>query len=395
MLVWKIFVPAFAISALLLRTIFYNELVIAVGVCIVAWFVADLITKTLLNNAPRKLLQPTNNKAVFVTGCDSGFGHELAKRLDGLGFTVYAGCLVPDGDGALELKEICSDQLHIVPLDVTKDEVVAKAAQFVKDTLDGRDLWAVVNNAGIAVFTEIEWCSVDVYEKILNVNALGPIRVTKAFLPLLRQSHGRVVIVASLAGRYTFPGFSAYSMSKHASVSFGDGLRREMKKWGISVHLIEPTLYKTPIAANEVLKSNLKKAWDSTPIHIQESYGEEYFNAFQDTLQRMTQTAKGNINEVVEDMVDAVAGQTPKTRYVPSTVVQMRAKLLSSVSTEMQDFILSKTEPNCAPAAAPMPINNNLDKPANQMLNRLKKQLRRTQSEPPGTKNKSMTGKID
>lgn len=63
----------------------------------------------------------------------------------------------------------------------------------------------MVNNAGIAAFTEIEWCPIDVYSKVINVNSLGPIRVTKAFLPLLRESHhGRVIIVASLAGKLLF-----------------------------------------------------------------------------------------------------------------------------------------------------------------------------------------------
>ena len=64
-------------------------------------------------------------------------------------------------------------------------------------------LWAVVNNAGIAAFTEIEWCSVDQFQRILDVNVLGVVRVTKAFLPLLRYSKGRVINVASLAGKGT------------------------------------------------------------------------------------------------------------------------------------------------------------------------------------------------
>ena len=70
------------------------------------------------------------------------------------------------------------------------------------------DLWAIVNNAGIAAFAEIEWCPVAVYEKVINVNALGPVRMTKAFLPLLRESCGRVVIVASLSGKSSSTTFS-------------------------------------------------------------------------------------------------------------------------------------------------------------------------------------------
>lgn len=61
-------------------------------------------------------------------------------------------------------------------------------------------LWALVNNAGVAVFAETEWCTVEAYQWVLDVNLLGLIRVTKAFLPLVRRAKGRVVNISSLAG---------------------------------------------------------------------------------------------------------------------------------------------------------------------------------------------------
>ena len=59
----------------------------------------------------------------------------------------------------------------------------------------------MVNNAGIAVFAETEWCNMDAYERVIGVNLLGTIRVTKACLPLVRKAHGRVVNIASMAGK--------------------------------------------------------------------------------------------------------------------------------------------------------------------------------------------------
>ncbi len=59
-----------------------------------------------------------------------------------------------------------------------------------------------MNNAGIACSSEIEWCPVETFQRMLDVNTTGAVRVTKAFLPQLRESRGRVVIVASLAGIY-------------------------------------------------------------------------------------------------------------------------------------------------------------------------------------------------
>jgi len=171
--------------------------------------------------------------------------------LDNLGFKVYAACLQVSCAGAQDLKNKSSNRLQLVPLDVTRQDQVDSAYQFVSNSLGHRKLWAVVNNAGVACSSEIEWCPMSTFEKMMQVNTFGPVRVTKAFLPLLRQSAGRVVNVASVAGRVTVPGFTPYAMSKYAAVAFTDGLRRELKKFSVSVHVIEPSLYRRTWKMNE------------------------------------------------------------------------------------------------------------------------------------------------
>ena len=69
----------------------------------------------------------------MFAGCDSGFGHSLAERLDVLGYTVFAGCLMPDREGAQQLKKNCSNKLHVVPIDVTDDWQVRGAVKYVKE----------------------------------------------------------------------------------------------------------------------------------------------------------------------------------------------------------------------------------------------------------------------
>ncbi|KAI9560428.1 hypothetical protein GHT06_014445 [Daphnia sinensis] len=323
------------------------------GILYVAFHLSDLMTKLIYNSLPRRLIDNTNDKAVVITGCDSGFGNALAIKLDGIGFKVYAGCLDVRGEGAQELKAKCSSRLHLIPLDVTKKEQVSAATHLVASTLEDRKLWAVVNNAGVACSSEIEWCPIDIFEKMLEVNTIGTVRVTKAFLPLLRQSQGRVVCVASMAGRVTVPGFTPYSMSKFAVVAFADGLRREMQKWGISVHCIEPSLYKTNISVLEPLYNSLKNYWDQCSDDVQSSYGKEYFEHFKESLSVHMNRAKpeGKITEVVDDMVDAVAGTEPLLRYVPAMDVQFRSRLLISMPTEMQDHVLNQYSPKIPPAA--------------------------------------------
>lgn len=92
----------------------------------------------LLANSVRqagKGLSDGVGRAVLVTGCDSGFGHHLAKKLDSMGFTVFAGCLCAEGPGAQSLVEECSDRMKVLQLDVTKDEDVSLAKDFVEANL--------------------------------------------------------------------------------------------------------------------------------------------------------------------------------------------------------------------------------------------------------------------
>ncbi|XP_064595490.1 17-beta-hydroxysteroid dehydrogenase type 6-like [Liolophura sinensis] len=276
-------------------------------------------------------------KAVFITGCDSGFGHNLAKRLDRLGFTVFAGCLFPDKDGAQSLKRETSDRLQLIPCDVTDDWQVQQALHTVTNNLGSCELWALVNNAGIAVFSEIEWCTVQQFQRLLDVNVIGVVRVTKAFLPSIRRCGGRVINIASLAGRFTIPAFTGYSMSKVACVAFSDGLRREMDKFGVRVITVEPGLYRTPISSPDYLVDMNRKNWAETPTEIKEDYGQEYFDAFLKNLKAHVNNARPNVDEVIDLMVEAVVTEDPKTRYVPYWLSYIRSSIIMYLPTSLAD----------------------------------------------------------
>ena len=116
------------------------------------------------------------------------------------GFFVFAGVLFPEGNGAIELTSKYSPkQLQLLKLDVTKQEEVEDAVAQIRSKRI--PLWAVVNNAGIAFSTPWDWGNdVDDFKKMLDVNLLGTIRVAKNCIPLLRESKGRLINVASAAG---------------------------------------------------------------------------------------------------------------------------------------------------------------------------------------------------
>ncbi|KAH7984668.1 hypothetical protein HPB52_023497 [Rhipicephalus sanguineus] len=174
--------------------------------------------------------------------CDTGFGHLLAKRLASDGFRVYAGCLSSTSDGAMTLTLV--PNVCVLDLDVTKEDDIEKAYAIISTDDSNMALWAVVSNAGVATVGPLEWHSAAKIRTLFDVNVIGAAAVVLKFLPLLKKSQGRIVIVSSMFGRMTAPLVVPYCMTKHACVSLADGLRRTLRTAGIQVSTIEPTGYR-------------------------------------------------------------------------------------------------------------------------------------------------------
>ncbi|XP_054716961.1 17-beta-hydroxysteroid dehydrogenase type 6-like [Uloborus diversus] len=257
------------------------------------------------------------NKAVFITGCDTGFGHHLARRLDSRGFHVFASCLFPDGEGAETLKENCSDRLQIIGLDVTKDDSVAEAFKFVKKHLASCDLLAVVNNAGIQKGFDAEFSSMTDFKDTMEVNAFGAVRVTKAFLPLLQNCNGRIINVTSLAGRISHARICPYTMSKYAVTGFTECIRQEMEVWGLQFIAVEPELFLTPIAEEKFVMQRLEASLSSLDNDIKTKYGDEYFHKYSKFIKEMGKLGCRNIDPVIDALELAVSLKYPDSTYKP------------------------------------------------------------------------------
>ncbi|XP_012679627.2 D-beta-hydroxybutyrate dehydrogenase, mitochondrial [Clupea harengus] len=263
------------------------------------------------------------SKAVFITGCDSGFGHALAKHLHKKGFIVFAGCLLKekDGDGAKELQEMHSERMKVLQLDVCSDEQVANAVEFVKANLEDSEkgLWALVNNAGVSTFGEVEFTSMENYKQVSEVNLWGTVRTTKALLPLIRRAKGRVVNLASMYGRMGNALRSSYCVSKYGVEVFTDCLRYEMKPWGVKVALVEPGNFvaATGILSRELVAATADKLWREAPPVVQEDYGKAHFDQLVALMRSYCGSGQKDVAPVLEDITDAIVSQRPFTRYNP------------------------------------------------------------------------------
>ena len=201
----------------------------------------------LLAFAPQAIAAE-EQKAVLITGASTGIGRNMAETLAAEGFFIYAGARKDKDLAELDALE----NIKAVRLDVTKQDDIDAAVALIRD--EGRGLWGLVNNAGVATSGPVADLEDSDFDFVLNVNVNGVVRVTRAFIPLIVESKGRIVTTGSIAGILSSPGSSAYSMSKHAMEAFTDSLAREIEPVGVRVSVIEPGSYKSRIRRTTVAR---------------------------------------------------------------------------------------------------------------------------------------------
>uniref|UniRef100_A0A6J0SZ53 Retinol dehydrogenase 5 n=1 Tax=Pogona vitticeps TaxID=103695 RepID=A0A6J0SZ53_9SAUR len=270
---------------------------------IVIWFIRD-----------RQTLSSFKDKYVFITGCDSGFGNLLAKRLDKKGFRVLAGCLTQKG--ADNLQRASTPSLRTVLIDVTSSESIRKAVEWVKGEVGDKGLFGLVNNAGVAnPIGPTEWMNVDDYRKVMAVNTFGVIEVSLAFLPLLKRARGRVVNTSSVLGRLSANG-GGYCISKYTIEAFSDNLRRDLYHFGIKVSIVEPGFFKTAVTNLDSIEASLRQLWDRMDPEARQSYGEDFFSNYLKVQKFiMNIICDPDLSKVTNCMEHALEAKHPRTRY--------------------------------------------------------------------------------
>ena len=278
-----------------------------------------------------------NQMAVVVTGASSGIGAACALDCVGRGMTVFAGVRDPRAGEALVAKG--GPLLIPIRLDVTDETSIARSVEVVQQVVGEGGLGGLVNNAGIAIGSPLEVISLSLLRKQLEVNVIGQIAVTQAFLPLLRQGRGRIVNMGSIAGRGTIPLLGPYSASKFALEALTDALRMELQPWGIQVSIIEPGAIATPI-------------WEKSDMaagELEASASEEakalYGVAVVRIREAIVQAAQRAIppEAVVQAVHHALTSSHPRTRYLVGTDAKLRAWMVKWLPDRIQDRLLMWT----------------------------------------------------
>jgi len=178
---------------------------------------------------------------VLVTGASSGIGLATAQYLAGKGYQVFGTTRSLEKRTALvaDVKAQYGDRLKFIAMDVTQDASVKKAVDAVLAQAGTIDI--LVNNAGFGVYGSIEDMPMDLAVKQFDTNVFGALRVIKAVLPSMRERRaGQIVILSSIGGVVAIPYQSHYSASKYALEAFTEGLRQEVRGFGIKVSAVRP-----------------------------------------------------------------------------------------------------------------------------------------------------------
>jgi 3-dehydrosphinganine reductase len=188
------------------------------------------------------------DKHVVITGGSSGLGLELAHRLAALSarLTLAARDLKKLEAAAKAIRKRHTDaQVHIESMDVTDEDAAHASMQRIAGANAGIDM--LINSAGILREGRVEAMAMKDFRDVMEINYFGLLIATRAALPHLKASRGRVVNIASMAGLTGAFGYTSYCASKHALVGLSDCLRYELKPMGISVHLVCPGEFDSPM----------------------------------------------------------------------------------------------------------------------------------------------------
>ncbi len=265
-------------------------------------FVVALAATFAFLAAPQTVVAE-HHESILITGASTGIGRNLAETLAGNGYHVYAGAR-KDADLA-ELNAI--DNITAVRLDVTRQDQVDAVVEMIKER--GTGLYGLINNAGVGGGGEVVETPIEDQTFVYAVNVEGVYRTTQAFAPLVIESKGRIVTTGSIAGTISgFPGFSAYSGSKHWIEAYTDSLAAEMEPHGVTVSVVEPGNYKSNIRRTSVARGH------EQAIAAGGEMTEEMKKAYEATAAR--ELSYKEPDEVSEAFMHALFDDNPLRRYM-------------------------------------------------------------------------------
>ncbi len=251
----------------------------------------------------------SKQRAAVVTGVSSGIGLAIAEDLLQNGYQLF-GSVRRSADAEALVKQWGAAFVPLV-FDVTDTNALPGIVAQVRAMLSERKLAALINNAGIGTNGPAIYQPMSEIRQMFEVNVFATLEVTRAFLPLLArreagQSPARIVNISSVSGVITPPFMAGYSASKHALEALTQGLRRELKLYGIEVAAIEPGFIRSKMFEKELATKPLERYADTDVAALWQQFNRSAEQA----------AAQAKSTDVVTRAVrHAIESSKPRTRY--------------------------------------------------------------------------------
>ena len=266
------------------------------------------------------------NKTICITGASTGLGLDATAYMIDKGFDVIA--TVRKKEDGVKLQNDFGDRVFVVYMDLVDPKSINNAVKTISDHLGERGLYALINNAGVAVPGPLMYLPMEKFKFQFEVNVFGLLEFTQGLFPKLRTEAGsRVINISSVSGLVTSPFTGAYSASKFALEALSDGMRRELMLFDIKVVIIEPGPVKTPIWRKNM---NVADDYKDTPY-------KDLLKHAEDVIANTEANAIRPV-EVSRAIYRALTLKNPRTRYI----VHKKKWLFWLISRAMPDKWLDK-----------------------------------------------------
>lgn len=259
-------------------------------------------------------------KYAFIAGSESGLAKAAIKRIENRGYFIFA--------SDISYKEIeCFEKRVNIPIDLTDDESIRSALEYVRTRTDSLDL--ISSFAGIVTLGSFVELDMDALDRIIAINCLAPYKLNNVFFPLLENAKGRIVIISSEYGKLdALPIHGYYGVAKHALEVYGDSLRRELQKSGVKVAILRPGAFRT------AMQGGIEKQFDKL---INETV------RYKRILTLMRGLVVGELKKAKDPEVFASvfekAAFSPRPRRYYRVNNSIKMKLLSVLPSFIQDWI--------------------------------------------------------
>lgn len=291
----------------------------------------------VLNIAFRKEYEVFQAGIVVISGASTGIGHHASIHLANNGYTVFAG--VRKEKDFQSIQNLKIPTLLPLQFDVTDHQSCVKALQTVQQfSLQHNNLPIIglINNAGVSRKVLAELHDLNDARRVFDTNFFGMVDLTQLFLPVLRQSHGRIVMISSLSGLVGSPMSSIYVASKFAMEGFTDSLRREIAQFGISVSIIEPGYVKSSIFATSEEESVVPE--DKKEV-VNQFYSQFYSEQAKQKRQKTLQLAD-DPKVTTNAIFHAMTAKYPQTRYPVANATGIPAIVIDWIRWLLPDRLL-------------------------------------------------------